>query len=159
MLWAMLIVVALVWVTGVFDRPEPKPESSASREPATSEPGAGVVPFHPNAVARALSAAPGAIVCPDFDSLSMLFHLYSDSWEEAAQDRATNGQARTIRGEAAPAPDPESLGCELFAPGTPVSVNAFTSGIPMVVAKLPDGKIFHGVTLPGMLSMRVQYDW
>jgi hypothetical protein len=150
LLWAILIVVAVVWGTGVFDRPEPgKPEDSISTEPAVA------VPFHPNAVATALRAAPGAIVCPDLNSVSTLFHLYSIHWEESAQDAVTNGQARIIRGEAAPAPDPESFGCKLLTPGTPVSVqnaDAFTTGIPMVVARMPDGETFRGVTLPGMLS-------
>jgi hypothetical protein len=153
MLWVILIVVAVVWFTGVFDRPEPgKPEDSNSGEQATV-----AFPFRSNAVARSFGAVPGAIVCPDFDSVAMLFQLYSMPWEEASQDSLTNGQARIIRGEAAAVPDPESFGCELLLPGTPIAVqnaDAFTTGIPMVVARLPDGKMSRGVTLPVLLSTR-----
>ena len=127
-------------------------ESRSTSEGASS---AVEPPFHPNAVAKSLTATPGAIVCADLASVSLVFRLYANHWEYAAQDASTNGQSNVLRGPTAPAPDPKLYGCSLLIPGTPVYVenaDAFTTGIPKVLAKLPDGTMVHGVTLPSMLS-------
>ena len=130
---------------------KPKQTSTAADKPAPTVP-----PFHPNAVARSLTAAPGAVVCADLQTVSVVFHLYAAHWEDSAADAMTKGQAGVVRGPAAPTPDPKLYGCSLLVPGTPVRVenaDAFTTGFPRVTANLPDGTIIHGVTLPAMLSL------
>ena len=130
---------------------KPKQTSTAADKPAHTTP-----PFHPNAVAKSLKAAPGALVCSDLQTVSVVFHLYAAHWEDSTADAMTKGQAGVVRGPAAPAPDPKLYGCYLLVPGTPVRVenaDAFTTGFPKVTAKLPDGTIIHGVTLPAMLSL------
>jgi hypothetical protein len=130
---------------------KPKQTSTGGDKPAPTTP-----PFHPNAVAKSLTAAPGAVVCADLQTVSVVFHLYAAHWEDSTADAMTKGQAGVVRGPATPAPDPKLYGCSLLAPGTPVRVenaDAFTTGFPRVTAKLPDGTIIHGVTLPAMLSL------
>jgi hypothetical protein len=130
---------------------KPKQNSAAADKPAPTTP-----PFHPNAVAKSLTAAPGAVVCADLQTVSVMFHLYAAHWGDSSADAMTKGQARVVRGPAAPAPDPKLYGCSLLVPGTPVrveNVDAFTTGFPRVTAKLPDGTVIRGVTLSSMLSL------
>ena len=145
--WAVLAVIllAIILYPPDFER---HPTTVASSQPSLAA-------FHPNARAKSLSAAPGAIVCPDFASVRLVFSLYASHWEDTMQDAVTQGQATVLRGAFAPAPDPALYGCSLLKPGTAVYVentDAFTTGIPIVSAQLPDGSTIRGVTLPGMLG-------
>jgi len=111
--------------------------------------------FRPNAAAKSLTAAPGAIVCDNLATVRLVFDLYAAHWEDRVQDALTKGQATQLRGQSSPVPNPSAYGCSLLTPGTPVQVlnsDAFTTGIPRVVAKLPNGKPIRGVTLPSMLA-------
>jgi hypothetical protein len=114
---------------------EPKQNSAVADKPAPTTPA-----FHPNAVAKSLTAAPGAVVCPDLPTVSLVFHLYAAHWEDSTTA----------------APDPALHQCYLLVSGTPVRVenaDAFTTGFPRVTAKLSDGTVIRGVTLPSMLSL------
>jgi|SRR5208283_701408 len=138
--------ILLIVVYDALEHPRPQETAVVTSAPIV----------HANAVAKSLNAAPGAIVCQDLETVGILFRLYSEHWEEAAQDRLTQGSSRQLRGEPAPAPDPSLYNCHLLAPGTPVRVenaDAFTTGFPAVTAQLPDGAVIHGVTLPSMLSI------
>ncbi len=131
------------------------PGLDRSREAEDNSPAAPTEQIHPNAVAKSLRAAPGAIVCSDLATVGLVFNLYSEAWEDAVQDSMTNGQSRAIRGQSAPAPDPSLYGCSLLPPGTPVeakNAGGALNGVPLVTAKLPDGTLVHGLTLPSMLS-------
>jgi hypothetical protein len=159
-LWTA-VVVASLFVGCDVGKPEPeKPAQSQNvvienSPSATKNSPAVEIPFHPNAVAKSLAAVPGAIVCPDLASVKLVFDRYSDHWEDTGQDAVTNGQSRQLRGNPATEPHPEDFNCALVIPGTPIQVenaDAFTTGIPMVSAKLPNGTMIRGVTLPGMLS-------
>jgi hypothetical protein len=144
--WAVLAVILLAIILHPPDFE--RPTTVANPQPSATA-------FHPNARAKSLSAAPGAIVCPNFASVRLVFSLYASHWEDAMQDAVTQGQATVLRGASAPAPDPALYGCSLLKPGTAVYVentDAFTTGIPIVSAQLPDGSTIRGVTLPGMLG-------
>lgn len=149
---AILGFVALVFVFSQL------PESPENAKPETVErPSIPEPPLHPNAVARALNAAPGAIVCPNLQSVSSLFHLYSEHWEQETRSRMTNGQSESIEGPVSPAPNPADYGCWLLPPGTPVEAmngEGLLSGIPVVTGRLQDGTMVHGVTLVAMLAAK-----
>jgi len=103
----------------------------------------------PNALAKGLSVVPGAIVCADLETVSMMFDWYAEHWGEQAVDAMTNGQSRLIRSDIpSPVMPP---GCALLPAGTPLEVKLF-NGIPVVYAKLADGSTIKGVTLGGMVS-------
>lgn len=157
----------MLFLTGaviLFAVLEPQPSDSSKHNEATKEGPAiapsGAPPFHPNAVAKSLASAPGAIVCPDFASVQLMMQLYANHWEDAMQDALTKGQARILRGPSAPTPDPAAYDCSLLAPGTPVEARGgrgLLAGIFMVSARLPDGTVVHGVTHPGMLLLSAAY--
>ncbi len=131
------------------------PDLERFREAQGGPPAAPTEQIHPNAVAKSLRAAPGAIVCSDLATVGLVFKLYSEAWEDAVQDSMTGGQSRAIRGQSASVPDPSLYGCSLLPPGTPVeaqNAGGALDGVPLVTAKLPDGTTVHGVTLPSMLS-------
>lgn len=147
-LW--LIVLAAI-LSGLKYVTEDSNQRTATVEPQP----VAEISFHANAVAKSLTAAPGAIVCSDLATVQLLFKLYVTHWEDTNQDAATNGQSQDLRGKSAPTPDPKIYGCSLLVPGTPIQVenpDAFTTGIPRVTVKLPDGKLVHGITLPSMLG-------
>jgi hypothetical protein len=119
----------------------------------------GDEPFHPNAVAKSVGQVPGAIVCPDFPSVQVVFDLYSQYWGDAMQDRMYGAdRARVLRGPSTPVPDPTLYGCSLLAPGTPIEIQRGVFGLPMVIAKSPDGTMIRGVTLPDMVSKPLPKD-
>lgn len=93
---------------------------------------------------------PGAIVCPDHATTSLMFDLYVQYWRDLLQDRLTHGQSRLLR-PTAEKPDPERLGCALIPPGTPMLLELGMI-VPVVTAKLPDGRTIRGVTLSDMIA-------
>jgi hypothetical protein len=146
-IWVILAAILLLIILN-----PPDFERRSKAEELTPIP---VPTFYYNAVAKPVSLVPGAIVCPDFPRVSLVFDLYVDYGGDAIQDAMTHGQSTILRGPSAPAPDPTLYGCSLLKPGTGVYVknsDAFTTGIPMVRAQLPDGTIINGVTLPSMLT-------
>jgi hypothetical protein len=151
--WAVICSLSLAALVFIVNQ---TPDRSTDTQKATVERSSVTeTPFHPNAVATSFMAAPGAIVCQDFASLRLVFDLYSHHWEDTMQDKLTNGQSQVLRGPPSPTPDLKVHGCSLVRPGTPVYVensDAFTTGIPKVSTKLPDGTMVRGVTLPKMLS-------
>ena len=106
-------------------------------------------------IARGVSVVPGAIVCPDFPTLSSMFSLYTGSWGENFQNVLTNGRAAEIEGPPIPTPNFELYGCALLPIGTPMrqkNVGSTVPGVPVVIARLPNGKTISGVTLPSMIE-------
>ncbi len=149
---ALCTIVALILavvIAGQF------PDSSQKSSEGPSQPSKPEQPFHPNAIAKGLNAAPGAIVCPNLRDVNLLFGLYSDHWEQAMQSRLTNGTSEALNGPVPPAPNPANYGCWLLTPGTPVEVGeseGLVKGVPFVTARLPDGTVIRGSTLPAMLG-------
>lgn len=101
--------------------------------------------------ARAIGAAPGAIVCRDMDTVEVMFHQYSAHWEDSMQDRVTGGQSRLIRGPAAQTPTLSRFGCYLAKPGTPMQLDQRYI-VPVVSFRLPSGKTVRGVTMEDMFK-------
>ena len=100
-------------------------------------------------VAKGLGAAPGAIVCPDMDTVVLMFHWYSDHWSDAMQDALTQGQSKLVRGAPTSSPPLSRYGCSLIKPGTPMMLERGNI-VPVVSAKLSSGKAIRGVTLGDM---------
>lgn len=103
--------------------------------------------------ARGLGAVPGALICPDHETLTTVFQLQGVHWEEAMQDRLTNGTSRLLRGPAIQAPEPSDFDCALLPAGTPMILVRQTP-LPVVSAKLANGETVTGVTLTGMIAAR-----
>jgi hypothetical protein len=101
--------------------------------------------------ARGASVVPGAIVCPDHNTVSLVFRLYVNYREDTLQDTLTHGQSRLIRGEPTPKPDFELYRCALLPPGTPMLLE-LGNVVPVVNTKLPDGTTIRGVTLGDMIA-------
>lgn len=99
-------------------------------------------------IARSTGVVPGTIVCPDLQTVAVMFRLSAGHWEEKSQDAVTRGQSELLRGKAVPAPDLASFGCALIAPGTAMTLEA-EKPVPIVSVRLPDGTIFRGVTFLG----------
>jgi hypothetical protein len=106
-------------------------------------------------IARGSGAAPGAIVCADYNTVELMFHLYSHSWEEHMQAALTRGQSELINGKAAPAPDVGEYGCILLPPGTPMRQQS-GNVVPVVTVKMADGNTIKGVTLGVMIASQAQ---
>jgi TPR repeat protein len=101
--------------------------------------------------ARGVSVVPGAIVCPDHATVSLMFDLYVAHWGDMQQDALTNGQSRLLRGPPAPEPDLKLYGCGLVPPGASMLLERGNI-VPVVTAKLPDGRTIRGVTLAAMIA-------
>ncbi len=110
-----------------------------------------------NAVARPWMTAPGAIVCPDLQTVQLLQHLYADQWEVTARNSITSGQSTLLEGQPQPV-DPSLYGCSLLSSGTPVQASdpgELLRGVAALVkATLPDGTTVQGITSLGMLDKR-----
>jgi hypothetical protein len=127
-------------------------EQSRSMPSSPSSPVA--VPQSPNqilATAKAVGVAPGAIVCPDHATVAFMYRWYVDHWTDVMQDRFTAGQSQLLRGAPTSAPPPERYGCALLPPGTAVLLER-GNVVPVVSAKLANGKTVRGVTLPAMVG-------
>lgn len=106
----------------------------------------GTVP----AITRGLSVVPGAIVCPDYNTTSLMFDLYVHAWEDQMQDQFTHGQAELIRGKAASLPHLAAYRCSMIPPGTQVEVETGNS-VPVIDMRAGNA-LLRVVTLPGMLT-------
>lgn len=103
--------------------------------------------------AQAVSGAPGAIICGDYQSVTVMFSLYNRHLEDRLQDALTKGLSRSIRGEAAGEPDPAIFGCVVIPDGRPMMKEP--AGIfPIVSAQLDDGTYIKGITMPPMVIER-----
>jgi len=109
-----------------------------------------IVPVFAQSVSVVLA---GALVCPDSDTISLMYELYSAHWKDAQMDTLTNGQSRLLHGPPAPAPDPKVFGCTLLPPGAPMMLER-NNIVPVVTATLPDGTTIRGVTWPNMIGPR-----
>jgi hypothetical protein len=110
-------------------------------------------PSSPNAIsvtARGLNAAPGAIVCQNYTTVTHMFRLYSASWTDHMQDVLTKGQSQLLRGESTPEPDPSMFGCILVETGTAMQLDPGNT-VPVVTVRLGNGKYFKGVTMAPMI--------
>ncbi len=103
--------------------------------------------------ATGVSAVPGAIVCPNFQAVQIVFDGYVASYEDSLQDALTHGQSQLLRGAPRSKPDPELYGCVLVAPGTPMKLEQ-GNVVPVVTVRLPDGRTVKGVTLPAMIARK-----
>ena len=72
------------------------------------------------------------------------------------QDAMTHGQSRLVRGQPTPAPNLKAHGCVLLPPGTPM-VSEGGNAVPVVTAKLQNGTLVRGVTLPAMIAHDQQH--
>jgi hypothetical protein len=61
---------------------------------------------------------PGALVCPNYETTTLVSDIYQHSLEERLQDAVTGGQSKDVRGESQSAPDPKDYDCILVKPGT-----------------------------------------
>jgi uncharacterized protein len=100
--------------------------------------------------ARGVTVVPGALVCPNLDTISLMFHLYAVHFTDTVGDALSNGQSRLLHGPPTPAPDLKFYGCALLPPGTSMLLE-LGNVVPVVTAKLPDGTTIRGVTLPDMI--------
>lgn len=119
-----------------------QPEAEKPKEPTTV-----------SGIARGSGVVPGAIVCPNFELVNMMFRDYSDYWQQAQQDILTHGQYRLLHGEPIK-PNFEIFDCALLAPGTSMTVEAGSNVVPVVTATLPDGSTIKGVTMPTMVETK-----
>jgi hypothetical protein len=102
-------------------------------------------------LAQGVGIVPGAIVCADLRTVDFMYSLYKSHWSDAMQDAVTNGQSKLIRGESTAVPDPKRYGCTLLPPGTHLTVE-IGNMVPVVTARLADGKVVRGVTYPQMIQ-------
>lgn len=100
--------------------------------------------------ATGIGAAPGAIVCRDMNTVSVMLDWYSAHWEDSMQDRVTNGQSKLVRGPSTQAPTLSRFGCYLAKPGTPMLLDR-SHIVPVVSFRLPNGRVVRGVTQENML--------
>ncbi|MGL5164869.1 MAG: hypothetical protein ACRC9K_03165 [Afipia sp.] len=104
--------------------------------------------------ARAVSGAPGAIVCQDYQAVRLVFSLYNRRFEDRLLDVVTKGLSRSVRGEPAGEPDPALFGCALIPDGRPMMKEPV--GIfPVVSVRLDDGTYVKGVTMLPMVVERM----
>src|ERR1700742_5220524 len=75
-----------------------------------------------DAVAAAVGIVPGAILCQDYDTVSLMYDLYAESWGENMQYKVTRGQSKLIHGDPMPPPDLAAHGCILVQAGTPLKL-------------------------------------
>jgi hypothetical protein len=104
-------------------------------------------------IARSVGFVPGALICPDHDTLAMVYQLYAHYMERLIQDRMTNGLSRSIHGAPAAPPDAETFGCAFVDSGTKMSLEQRTPA-PVVSVQIANGLTMRGVTLPGMIADR-----
>ena len=102
-------------------------------------------------IAQGVSVVPGAIVCPNYNTVQSMFDWYVAHWTDTQQDALTNGQSRLLRGQPTPAPDLKFYGCALLPPGTPMMLERGNI-VPVVTATLADGTTIRGVTLAAMIA-------
>ena len=103
-------------------------------------------------VARGLSVVPGALLCPNYNTTSKVFNLYTSHAEDAMQDAVTNNQSRLLR-EPMPKPNLKAYGCVLVPPGTSMTLDTHNV-VPVVTVKLAKGVSAKGVTLPDMYTQK-----
>jgi hypothetical protein len=101
--------------------------------------------------AQGVSVVPGAIICPNYDTVKMMFDLYVAHWTDTQQDALTHGQSRLLRGDPTPPPDLKFYGCALLPPGSPMMLERGNI-VPVVTATLFDGTSIRGVTLAAMIA-------
>jgi hypothetical protein len=110
-------------------------------------------PSSPNATAvyaAGVNAAPGAIVCGDYETVILMFRLYTAHWTDGFQDKLTEGQSRLMRGAGAEEPDPSVFGCIVVPPGT-MMLQDPGNAVPVVTVQKENGKFFKGVTMAPMV--------
>ncbi len=101
--------------------------------------------------ARALSGAPGAIICGDYQAVTIMLSLYNRHMEDRLQDSLTKGLSRSIRGESSREPDPSIFGCAVIPDGQPMMKEP-TGIFPVVSAQLNDGTYIKGITMAPMIN-------
>lgn len=100
--------------------------------------------------AAGLNAAPGAIVCRDYEAVMLVFRLYTAHWTDRLQDNLTKGQSRLIRGSGAEEPEASVYGCIVVQPGTAMMLEPGNI-VPVVTVQDEAGKFFKGVTMAPMI--------
>ena len=135
----------------LFDQEAQEQIESAARERQRREAEEAKKPKTIAVTARGVSVVPGAIICPNHDTVSLMFDLYVAHWTDTQQDALTHGQSRLLRGDPTPAPDLKFYGCALLPPGTRMTLERGNI-VPVVTATLPDGTSIRGVTLAAMIA-------
>lgn len=95
----------------------------------------------------------GAIVCPDYDRVRLIWDLYGEAVEEHMLASATHGQSELLHGRAYTGPNVGAIGCNIVPAGTPVQWER-DKIVPVISGRLPSGKPFRGVTMFEMVDAR-----
>jgi hypothetical protein len=102
-------------------------------------------------VVHGVSVVPGAIVCPDFPTVRLMFDWYTTHWSDVRRDQLTHGQSSELNGPPLSEPPFENYGCTLVPSGTAVTMTQMPRKLfPTITGLLPSGRAFNGVTLQGM---------
>jgi hypothetical protein len=101
----------------------------------------------------------GAIICSNYDTVQMLFDLYTESWNEhrlrAMLNRQEQHEYQLRHGPLAPPPDPQAYGCTLVPPGTRMTLETgHEYPIAVVTAMMKNGQMIHGVTNQNLVAAR-----
>lgn len=102
--------------------------------------------------AKPVGVVPGAIICPDYNTLTTVFDLFNDAWEDHAASAMTAGKSELVNGKALDYPIVSEYGCAFAKPGTKMEATDSGIGAPMVSYVREDGRKVKGITLPGMVS-------
>jgi hypothetical protein len=105
------------------------------------------------AVTRGFGYMIGAIVCPDYDRVGIIWSLYGESVQEHMLAAATKGQSELLHGKAYMGPNVKAFGCEIVPAGTPVLWER-DNIVPVISGTLPNGNQFRGVTMHQMVTKR-----
>jgi hypothetical protein len=105
------------------------------------------------AVSHGLGLVPAAIICSNLQNWQIAVDSYNERQTEVMQDYYTRGQSKLARGEPAPPPDLQALGCTMIPNGTRLIVT-FEGAFPVVTAKLRNGKTVRGVMHPDMFTIQ-----
>jgi len=102
-------------------------------------------------VLHGVSVVPGAIVCPDFPTVQLMFNWYTTHWSDVQADQLSHGLSSQVNGPPVSEPPLETYGCTLVPNGTAVTMTrAEGQAFPTMTGQLPSGGTFEGVTLPDM---------
>jgi hypothetical protein len=104
-------------------------------------------------VVHGVSVVPGAIVCPDFPTVQLMFDWYTTHWSDVFRDQVTHGQSSELGGPPLSEPPFESYGCTLVPNGTAVTMTLIPGKLfPTITGQLPSGRAFSGVTFSSMYT-------
>lgn len=106
----------------------------------------------PTVARAAMPFVPGAIVCPDLETVDLMSRWMQQNSTEAFADIITKGQYSMARRPLPPVTAYLArLGCAFVPAGEPLTVLGWNGPYPRVEASLPGGRKLRGTTYPNML--------